>query len=224
MSFYKRTGTRGMVMLVTVVSVLGSMLLTMGLIYPLAAPEVAKDGFWYFLGGSVGVPLLIAPVATLLIARLLVLLQRSFEVVKSLSTTDPLTGSANRRGFFSLAEQNIRTLRGNHICGVGMVDLNDFKILNDAHGHKAGDTALVNIAQALQKIIGEAGTVGRIGGDEFALLIIAEPARFEQIRAQIVKRCTQLVFTTASGQHIGLSASVGIVQLGEDESFDEALA
>lgn len=224
MSFYKRSGTRGVVVLVTSVSVLISTVITMGLIYPLSSPSVADEGFWYFLGAGIGVPLVVAPIATLCITRLLSMLDRSFQIMHSLSTTDPLTGSANRRGFFSLAEQNIRALRGQNVCGVGMVDLNDFKILNDTYGHNVGDAALVTIAAQMQEIIGDAGSVGRIGGDEFALLIIDKPERVESIGAELVQRCSKLVFKTNAGADAMLSASVGIVQLEDDESFDRALS
>lgn len=224
MTFYRAKGTKGIVGLVTLVSVAGSSFITMGLIYPFVSQDVSDDGFWYFLGGGIGVPLLIAPLATAFFARLLVLLDRSFQIVESLSTTDPLTGSANRRGFFSLAEQNIRALREESICGVGMVDLNNFKTLNDTHGHPAGDIALVNLAEELQLIVGESGTVGRIGGDEFALLLIAEPTRLASIKADIEQHCTRFPLALENGNDVFLSASVGIVELGSNEAFEGALA
>ncbi len=227
MAFYRRAGTLGIVSVVTLVSVLGSTFITMVLVYPFTTASVSADGFWYFLCGGIGVPLVIAPLATFFFARLLVLLDQSFQVMESLSTTDPLTGSSNRRGFFSIAEQNIRALRGSSGCSVGMVDLDNFKTLNDTHGHQAGDQALVSLAQELQRMIGSFGTVGRIGGDEFALLMIADPARLENLEASIIERCGQLVFTTDSAGEtstITLSASVGITQLEEEETFDDALA
>lgn len=223
MDYYRRAGAKGIIGLVTLVSVLGSVFVTMVLVYPFLDSTVTDDGFWYFFGGSVGVPLLIAPLATTFFARLLVLLDRSFQIVESLSTTDPLTGSVNRRGFFSLAEQNTRALQENSACFVGMVDLNNFKTLNDTHGHPAGDAALVAFARSLQECIGDSGTVGRIGGDEFALLIVDEPERLQSIEAEIKKRCQSLSFTTEANVELTLSACVGIVQLASDDSFDGAL-
>ncbi len=85
---------------------------------------------------------------------------------------DPLTGSANRRGFErALAVELERSSRGGHPCALVIVDLDDFKAVNDQHGHGVGDDVLVMLAEQLRDSVRAADTVARLGGEEFALLL-----------------------------------------------------
>ncbi|MGW2066362.1 GGDEF domain-containing protein [Streptomyces sp. NPDC001937] len=78
---------------------------------------------------------------------------------------DPLTGLRTRAGWTALAERVIRRHRD---AVVLLLDLDDFKNLNDSHGHAAGDFALVATAERLAAWCGRHGIAGRLGGDEFA--------------------------------------------------------
>jgi diguanylate cyclase (GGDEF)-like protein len=85
---------------------------------------------------------------------------------------DPLTGAANRRGFErALAIELERSERRAHPCALVVVDLDDFKQVNDRHGHDVGDTVLVTLAERLRESVRSADTVARLGGEEFALLL-----------------------------------------------------
>lgn len=88
------------------------------------------------------------------------------------AATDPLTGVCNRRGFTERLESQLRWLspRRGGFCLVA-VDFDDFKRLNDAHGHAAGDAALVATVRAWREEMRAGDVIGRIGGDEFALLL-----------------------------------------------------
>lgn len=92
----------------------------------------------------------------------------------SLSITDHLTGLYNRRGFMTLAEQQIkvmeRTKKGTLLL---FADLDKLKSINDTLGHNKGDKALIEVALILKEVFRESDIIARIGGDEFAVLGIA---------------------------------------------------
>jgi PAS domain S-box-containing protein len=100
-------------------------------------------------------------------------LKKMEERLRTLSITDELTGLFNRRGFFTLADQQIK-LANRHKTGIFMLyaDLNGLKMINDKFGHKAGDLALIDMAKLLKKTYRESDVVARIGGDEFAVIPI----------------------------------------------------
>ena len=85
---------------------------------------------------------------------------------------DPLTNIANRRGFEgSLVAELERSERHGHPCALVIVDLDDFKQVNDTRGHDVGDEVLVTVASRLQTLVRSPDTVARLGGEEFALLL-----------------------------------------------------
>jgi diguanylate cyclase (GGDEF)-like protein len=93
-------------------------------------------------------------------------------VVAEQAMVDPLTGTANRRGFDRvLAIELERSARRGHPCALVIVDLDDFKQVNDHHGHGVGDEVLVTLADRLRESVRSADTVARLGGEEFALLL-----------------------------------------------------
>ncbi len=85
--------------------------------------------------------------------------------------TDPLTGLLNRAGFTAAAER-MRALadRSDLRLGIALIDLDEFKQVNDRHGHAVGDQLLVDLGQAWQGELRESDALARLGGDEFALL------------------------------------------------------
>ncbi len=92
--------------------------------------------------------------------------------LEGLATTDPLTGLVNHRTFHvRLAEEAAMAQADGQSLAVVMLDLDNFKFFNDAYGHTAGDEVLRQITQALRESTTPQDTVGRFGGDEFALLI-----------------------------------------------------
>lgn len=98
---------------------------------------------------------------------------RLHESLKALSFTDELTGLYNRRGFLTLLEQQLslsrRTKKGFHLF---FVDLDYLKQINDAYGHLVGDRALIDMAKCLRSSFRRHDIIGRIGGDEFGIVVI----------------------------------------------------
>ncbi len=85
---------------------------------------------------------------------------------------DPLTGLANRRAFYdSCATELSRAQRAGSTSSIIMLDLDDFKAINDAHGHPYGDQVLLGVADALRASIRGHDTAARMGGEEFAILL-----------------------------------------------------
>ena len=99
--------------------------------------------------------------------------KRVEEILHELSLTDDLTGLSNRRGFFTLAQQELK-IANRMIKGVSLVfaDLDNLKNINDSFGHQEGDKVLIEAANILKKTFREADIIARIGGDEFVLFQI----------------------------------------------------
>jgi len=92
--------------------------------------------------------------------------------LRSLSSTDPLTGLLNRRAFFEAAERELSNAeRHGFEVAVLLLDLDHFKAINDTHGHAVGDKALVAVANALQGAVRQGDVLGRYGGEEFVLML-----------------------------------------------------
>lgn len=113
-------------------------------------------------------------VGAVLVRQLVVLVenQRLLTVVAQEAFRDSLTGLPNRAHFLQRLDQAVaRRDHGAQPVTVLCLDLDDFKSVNDAQGHPAGDELLIRVAGRLSAVIGDSGTVARLGGDEFAVLI-----------------------------------------------------
>ncbi len=135
---------------------------------------------------------------------------------------DPLTSLANHRSI-------IRTLRGlnaDHSASVFFIDLDGFKPVNDTYGHEAGDQALTIVSRRLQRIVGERGTVGRIGGDEFVVVGATEQLAIEGETFGLGTEMLDAIREpmAINGKKITLGASIGATaQQGERISAEELL-
>jgi diguanylate cyclase (GGDEF)-like protein/PAS domain S-box-containing protein len=136
-----------------------------------------KNGHWRTMevvGNAVvdpnGVPTIVVN------ARDLTERQRLQAELRRMSVTDDLTGLNNRRGFFMLAEQEMKLARRlKKDLLLVFVDLDDFKSINDTHGHQVGDQALVETAEILRTTFRESDVLARLGGDEFVALAMFSP-------------------------------------------------
>jgi diguanylate cyclase (GGDEF)-like protein len=93
--------------------------------------------------------------------------QRALRIQLESANTDPLTGVLNRRGFRYRATSALRRNRSPY--AIAVVDIDNYKQINDLHGHATGDAVLVQVASMLVDVVGARGVVGRLGGDEFAI-------------------------------------------------------
>ena len=113
----------------------------------------------------------------------------------TIALTDDLTGLPNRRCFHSLLAERIRTAtETGEPFALGLIDLDGFKPINDAHGHPVGDQILRDVADRLAKAMDGRGSAARIGGDEFAVLCDGIGARDETVA---LGQEIQTIFATA---------------------------
>lgn len=137
---------------------------------------------------ATAVPGVVAPAAASVLGRLLLALDRASTELRHLSRTDALTGVLNRRAFSDDAAALLRVRRDGEVAVVAMIDVDDFKGVNDRHGHPTGDAVLVQLAHALGLAAG-GGAVGRFGGDEFALVQLVPVDQLDAARQAIAAAC-----------------------------------
>lgn len=131
-----------------------------------------------------------------------------------LSRTDPLTGCLNRRGFAERLDAELRAAeRPDADVALALLDLDDFKAVNDAHGHAAGDELLRWVASTVGALTRGEDVVGRLGGDEFAVVLPGGDLASAQVLAERL--------AAALAERIG--ASVGIATRRRDGHDAEML-
>jgi diguanylate cyclase (GGDEF)-like protein len=105
-------------------------------------------------------------------ARLRIEMEEKNERLDYLASHDPLTSIPNRRTFFEQAHQCLqRSKRSKNPFALVVIDLNDFKQVNDRLGHKVGDAVLLHLARRLSSGFRDTDFIGRLGGDEFGVLL-----------------------------------------------------
>ncbi|AWF83544.1 GGDEF domain-containing protein [Microbulbifer sp. A4B17] len=137
--------------------------------------------------------------------------------------TDPLTGIFNRRCFFEEASKQVKMAINNRIplC-VLMLDIDDFKSVNDVHGHLIGDQALCATARVISQHVRDVDIFGRIGGEEFALVLSADIEGAMAVANRIHRDIAKIVIKSAVGQ-AQFTASIGIANLQEREDILELI-
>ncbi len=144
-------------------------------------------------------------------ARLLAELKAKNEELHRLATTDTLTQVSNRRHFTEILEAAIKTAQEEgQALSILMCDADHFKQVNDTHGHAHGDDVLVEIAARMVKGARAEDTVGRLGGEEFAIILPGAGASRGQIIAEQIRqtlRGTPIV--CRDGTEIRQTASFG---------------
>lgn len=130
---------------------------------------------------------------------------------RHLAETDALTGISNRHHFTRRAGVVLEQCRkANQQVGLVMVDLDHFKAINDQYGHAAGDWALREVAKACQQVCRRDDLLGRLGGEEFAFLLVDCDI---EASAALARECGQRIAsidTTPSGHRFSITASLGV--------------
>lgn len=116
-------------------------------------------------------------------------LRRALDREAALARADVLTQLPNRRAFFELAESELERARRYHrpLTSI-MMDLDNFKLVNDQMGHQQGDDLLRRVADILRRVTRSSDVVGRLGGDEFALLLPETSEEAGHVFAQKLRR------------------------------------
>ncbi len=152
-------------------------------------------------------------------------LSESLAAAQAAAAADVLAPVLNRRAFLSAVERHAAFVeRYGGEAAVVYLDLDRFKALNDGFGHAVGDAALIHVARLLRDNVRDSDAVGRLGGDEFGVLLAqsgAEEARRKALSLAELIAATPLLH---EGLVHPLSASIGVHPLARSESAESALA
>ncbi|WLG85120.1 sensor domain-containing diguanylate cyclase [Pseudomonas cucumis] len=146
--------------------------------------------------------------------------------LQRLASTDVLTQSSNRRHFFECANREFEQARLNGSpMAFLLLDIDDFKVVNDTYGHQEGDKVLQRIAESGRAALRRGDLFGRIGGEEFAAVFPGcAPDMAMQVAERLQREIQRLSFSH-SGQTFGITVSQGLSSLTpDDENLDSLFA
>ena len=139
------------------------------------------------------------------------------EHMESIALSDPLTGVLNRRGFERDASRRLTESADDASGALLFIDLNDFKIINDTHGHEVGDELLTIASRRLKKSVRSCDIIGRPGGDEFVALV---PDVTAEVAEQLARRLTETLEKpyTIGKNKLHCAASIGLALYPDNAS------
>lgn len=146
------------------------------------------------------------------------------EQLQHLAWHDTLTGLPNRSLLMDrLNKAIIRARRDSMFFSLLFIDINDFKVINDTYGHSIGDSLLHAVAQRLLKVIRKYDTVGRLGGDEFLIILdhLKSPEETEIIKCKILNQFKKTFYLDEL--HLNISPSIGVANYPNHGQTDHQL-
>jgi diguanylate cyclase len=154
------------------------------------------------------------------VARLQEELAQTSEMVRH----DTLTGALNRKGMDEAVEREVgRARRRNASTCMAMLDIDNFKKLNDTYGHDTGDQALVHLAQVVRETLRPHDTLARYGGEEF-VIILADTRLDDGVAAMVrIQRELTRKFFMHNNEKLLITFSCGVAELGAEEQPTEAI-
>ena len=150
--------------------------------------------------------------------------RRSLEEIEKAADLDPLLPILNRRAFMRALSRQIAAV-GRYAAPASLIyfDLDGFKSVNDTLGHSAGDAALRHFSNLLLLNTRESDVVGRLGGDEFGILLCHATLELAHAKADSVASKLRAAPAVWNGTSIGLAFSCGVFELTDRESADSAM-
>ena len=203
-----RWGLLAVVGVVTLLSVAASAFIAYGVTYWALDGSMGRDS-WMI---TVLCPLFIAPGVSWAMFAVMKALYLTQDRLHELTVRDGLTQLHNRRYFMqALADELERVRRYGGPLSVAMIDIDDFKQVNDRHGHGSGDDVLCSVARNCSAVLRQTDVFARIGGEEFALLLpqtemAAALVLFERVRKTVAAHTVPV-----EGQGVGVTVSIGVV-------------
>ncbi|MDX9995994.1 MAG: diguanylate cyclase [Rhodocyclaceae bacterium] len=151
-------------------------------------------------------------------------LQEELASASQMVRHDPLTGVLNRKGMDEALEAEVARARRQkgHLC-LALLDIDNFKKLNDSLGHAAGDAALVHLAKVVQATIRPEDTLARYGGEEFVVILPDTPLENAVTAMVRVQRELTKHFFLHDNEKVLITFSCGVSELGTDETAKAAL-
>ena len=166
------------------------------------------------------------PIEVISVSRDITERKETEERLRALAILDDLTGLYNRRGFLTIAAQQLKAARrAQRNALVLFADLNNLKEINDTLGHKDGDQALIDAAHIFNRTFRESDVIARVGGDEFAILAVeSEPAHLETIRARIDSALQLANSDRARAFELSISIGAAAYDPARNDTVEELLA
>lgn len=150
--------------------------------------------------------------------------ERAYEALRKLATLDPLTGVLARSG---LAEQGHRLVsearRYRRPLSALLLDMDQFKAINDSLGHAAGDQVLRHVAAHARRVLRGEDVLGRLGGDEFVALLPSTDAAGARVVAERLRQALHEAHTLYRGEELPVPLSIGVAELRPEEGLDALL-
>jgi len=152
-------------------------------------------------------------------------LKREKARAEELARVDFLTNLANRRAFYEEGERELQSLQGsNRPAAVVMLDIDHFKSVNDRYGHAAGDSVIRAVAELIRANLRASDIAGRLGGEEFALLLPDTAAATVLVAAERLRAATEALLVEQDGVRIDFTLSIGVAVLADDATLDQWVA
>jgi diguanylate cyclase (GGDEF)-like protein len=141
--------------------------------------------------------------------------------MKRIANSDVLSGLLNRRGFEIEARQIIATAQENNLPATMIVaDLDNFKTINDTHGHIIGDTVIQEFGKLLSSSLRNGDISSRMGGEEFCILLHTADIHLGRLLAESIRTKMECLVFEAGENTFSMTASFGVAELGENENYN----
>jgi len=154
----------------------------------------------------------------------MVRLQQELDRVSAQARHDPLTGTLNRKGLDEVMERELARARqqGTPLC-LALLDVDDFKQVNDLYGHDAGDAALVHLSEVVREVMRPQDMLARYGGEEF-VLVLPDTTLVQGVEAmQRLQRKLSTRFFLQGPEKVLITFSAGVAEIEPDETSSDAL-
>jgi diguanylate cyclase (GGDEF)-like protein len=190
---------------------------------------IDRDGIlleWWRRAIQLAITFAIEVTLTLLIANTYIQMWKQRDEMSRLATTDALTGVANRRRFMQVLDQMLKRaqIEGNSFTLL-MIDIDHFKVINDTFGHPTGDKVISALAQTLMTHVRPGDLVGRIGGEEFAVILPYIAKEHAEMVAERLREAVDNIssITDNRGGALRFQISVGLAELTPCDADADAL-
>lgn len=147
--------------------------------------------------------------------------RRAMVDLEQLASTDPLVGILNRRAFVGELNRALAMAeRYGQPSSLIFIDLDNLKKINDTHGHAAGDAAIKHAADVIGRSIRQTDVFGRLGGDEFSIILTNTPGPLAELKAASL---AEIVRTTPGPDDLAISVTCGVVEIARGLTAEAAL-
>ena len=155
------------------------------------------------------------------ISNTALILGRIFVRFETLASIDPLTGQMNRRALLNSLQ--VKGNQGGQLSCI-LFDLDDFKLVNDRHGHYVGDQALIHVTATVQSMLRAKDELGRYGGEEFIVILPGTPIKAAMAIAERIRHTIAATPLTTPSVCIRVTSSLGVAELQPGESVDHMIS